>query len=730
MLRIPQGLPMTALGESTAAMRESTAAMREGTAADGGTTDPLLQPFRLGPLTLRNRVVVTAHEGAWSENGMPTDRYRAYHVERAKGGVAMTMTAGSAVVSTDSPPSFGNLHAYDDAIVPWIRRLTDGVHEHGAACMIQLTHLGRRTGWGHDDWLPVLAPSAVREAAHRSIPKVAEQWDLDRIVADFADAAERMQAGGMDGIELEAYGHLLDGFWSPLTNRRDDSYGGSLANRMRFSLDVLNAIRQRVGRDFVVAVRMSFDEQTPGGITRDEGLQIARTLTAAGLVDLVNVIRGRIDSDAALSHVIPLHGMASAPHLAFAGEIRQALGVPVLHAAKIDDVSTARYAVREGLLDLVGMTRAHLADPHLVRKLAEGRSDQIRPCVGATYCLDRIYESGEALCIHNPSTGRELTLPHQITTAAVQRRVLVVGAGPAGLEAARVCAERGHDVELVEAMPDAGGQLLLASRPQRRRDLRGIVDWRVSECRRLGVRIRLDTVADTDLVHEVGADVVLVATGGQPRPPELTEGDRLVTSAWDVLSGQVRPTGSVLLWDDAGTHASLTVAEHLAATASRLEILTPERTLGVDVGGLTYTGYATALVDHDVRVTLNRRLLAVRREGGRLVATIGSEHSAGGRAGSLERTVDHVVAELGTDAEADLYLDLVKGSTNGGAVDYAALTAGLPQPCLADLDGDPDSAADGSPGAGGYLLFRLGDAVASRNVHAAIYDAQRLCATL
>ena len=282
-------------------------------------------------------------------------------------------------------------------------------------------------------------------------------------------------------------------------------------------------------------------------------------------------------------------------------------------------------------------------------------------------------------------------------------------------------------------MPDPGGQLLLAARTPRRRDLRGIVDWRVAECLRLGVTIRVDTVADEDLVRELAPDVVLVATGGRPRTPEVA-GARLVTQAWDVLGGHVRPTGSVLLWDDAGTHAALSVAEHLATTASELEIVTPERTLGVDVGGLTFTGYATALVDHDVRVTVNRRLLAVRREGGRLVATLGSDHSSGGP-GTLERTVDHVVAELGTDAEAELYLDLVKGSLNAGVVDYEALTTGRPQPCLPDLDalGATDTAGDGgdrSTVTGGYLLFRIGDAVASRNVHAAIYDAQRLCATL
>src|SRR5215469_11659288 len=197
--------------------------------------DPLLQPFQLKHLTLKNRVMSTAHEPAYSEDGMPTDRYRLYHVEKAKGGIALTMTAGSAIVATDSPPAFNNLHAYRDEIVPWLKQLADDCHAEGAAVMIQLTHLGRRTGWNRGDWLPVLAPSPVREPAHRAFPKEAEDWDIERIVADYAAAAQRMQAAGLDGIEIEAYGHLLDAFWSPATNQRTN--GINLAMLTPFNED-------------------------------------------------------------------------------------------------------------------------------------------------------------------------------------------------------------------------------------------------------------------------------------------------------------------------------------------------------------------------------------------------------------------------------------------------------------------------------------------------------------
>jgi len=187
---------------------------------------------------------------------MPKDRYRAYHEERAKAGVALAMTAGSAAVSKDSPPVFNNVLAYKDEVVPWIQRLTDGCHEHGCAVMIQLTHLGRRTAWNKGDWLPSVSSTKHREPAHRAFPKLLEDWDIERIISDFADAAERMQAGGMDGIELQVYGHLLDQLWSPLTNDLTGPYGADrLENRMRFPMDVLAAIRKRVGADFIVGLR-------------------------------------------------------------------------------------------------------------------------------------------------------------------------------------------------------------------------------------------------------------------------------------------------------------------------------------------------------------------------------------------------------------------------------------------------------------------------------------------
>jgi len=671
--------------------------------------DPLLQPYRLKHLTLRNRILSTAHEPAYSVDGLPKERYRLYHAEKAKGGIALTMTAGSAVVSRDSPEAFGNLHAYKDEIVPWLQELSDACHEHGAAVMMQITHLGRRTAWNRADWLPVLAPSPLREPAHRAFPKAAEDWDLERIVADYADAAERLQAGGLDGIELEAYGHLLDQFWSPATNKRDDELGGSLDNRLSFTFRVLQAIRARVGPDFIVGIRMVADEDWDQGLSRAEGVEIARRLVAGGQIDFLNLIRGHIDTDAALSKVIPIQGMPSAPHLDFCGEVRAETRFPVFHAARIADVATARHAVAEGKLDMVGMTRAHLADPHIVNKIAAGREQEIRPCVGATYCLDRIYEGHEALCIHNPATGREASMPHVLRPAKTQKRAVVVGAGPAGLEAARVLSGRGHQVVLFEAADQPGGQLRLAARVPRRRELIGIVDWRLARCTDAGVDMRFSSYVGAEEVLAENPEVVVVATGGLPNT-EIFDGAGLAVSSWDILSGDVAVGESVLLYDDNAAHPGLAAAEMIAEQGAALEIVTPERFFAADVGGLNHQAYARCFDRHGTRITISKRVVAAERAGNRLKVTLGSDYSDRRET----REVDQLVVEHGTLPLDELYFDLKPASVNLGAVDYAAMIAGRPQEAVKNREG-------------GFRLYRIGDAVASRNVHAAIYDALRLC---
>jgi len=360
---------------------------------------------------------------------------------------------------------------------------------------------------------------------------------------------------------------------------------------------------------------------------------------------------------------------------------------------------------------MVGMTRAHIADPHIVRKVAAGLEHEIRPCVGATYCLDRIYEGHEALCIHNPATGREATMPHVITRSSGPRqKIVVVGAGPAGLEAARVSGERGHAVILFEAASQPGGQIRLAARGRRRKELIGIADWRSEQLQRLGVELRFNTFADAADVVSLEPDIAIIATGGLPQSPPLAEGETLTVSSWDILSGDAKIAEEVLLYDDNGGHPGMQAAEMIAESGSALEIVSPERFFAPEMGGLNHVSYAEAFHRAGVRITINSRLAAVHREGNKLAAVIGSDYGPG----TQTRLVDQVVVEHGTLPLEDLYFALKEQSTNRGEVDYPAFIAGRPQQIVRNPDG-------------GFRLFRIGDAVASRNIHAAIYDALRLC---
>ncbi|WOI56147.1 NADH:flavin oxidoreductase [Palleronia sp. LCG004] len=675
--------------------------------------DPLLQPYDLKHLRLKNRLMLSSHEPAYTEEGMPKDRYRAYHAERARGGVALTMTAGSANVSRDSPQAFGNIDAWKDEVTGWMKALTDECHDHGCAVMIQLTHMGRRGRWDDNDWLPTVSASHEREPAHRHFCKKAEDWDIERIISDYADAAERMKVAGLDGVEVNAYGHLLDQFWSPLTNDLDAPWGGDLDARLKMPFAVLEAMRARVGPDFLIGIRYTGDEILEGGLSRDDGFEISRRLKESGLVDFLNVVRGHMTTDAGLTDIIPVQGMRSAPHLDFAGEIRAATDFPTFHAAKIQDVATARHAIAEGKLDMVGMTRAHMADPHIVAKIMRGEEDRIRPCVGANYCLDRIYQGGSALCVHNPATGRELEQPHVIEEAATKRRVVVVGAGPAGLEAARVAAARGHEVIVHEAANDPGGQVRLTAQSPRRHEMIQLIQWRFEECERMGVTFHFNSFADDETIRDAAPDVVVIATGGMPHTEILRSGDALVVSAWDILSGDARPGENVLIYDDAGDYAALQAAEKIAETGAKVELMTRDRAFSNEVMNMSLVPAMRVLQKHDVTITVTWRLDAVERDGNRLRATIGSDYNGASR----ERRVDQVVVNHGTRPLDDVYFDLRPRSSNLGEIDYDAFVEGRPQGVVRNPEGS-------------FQLFRIGDAVASRNTHAAIYDALRLCKAL
>ena len=473
--------------------------------------------------------------------------------------------------------------------------------------------------------------------------------------------------------------------------------------------DNLRAIRARVGTDFIVGVRYTGDEDLPGGFNAQDGIEISQRLKNSGLVDFLNVVRGHIDTDAGLTDVIPVQGMRNAPHLEFAGQIRKATNFPTFHAAKIPDVPTARHAIAAGLVDMVGMTRAHMADPHLVRKVIEGREDDIRPCVGANYCLDRIYQGGMAFCLHNAATGREETMPQTIAPAAVKKRITIVGAGPAGMEAARVAAERGHAVTVFEAADQPGGQIRLTALQERRREMISIIAWRQAMCEKHGVTFNFNTFADESDVLSTHPDEVIVATGGLPHTEVLTAGNDLVASAWDILSGDVKPGRNVLVYDDAGDHAALQAAELIAATGAKVEIVTPDRAFSPEVMAMNLVPYMRSLQKLDTTFTVTWRLMSVTRDGNQLRATLGSDYGGVTR----DRLVDQVIVNHGTRPLDELYFALKPMSSNLGEVDYEALTTGGTQAIRKNPEGK-------------FRLFRIGDAVAARNTHAAIYDALRL----
>ena len=666
--------------------------------------DPLLQPFRLKHLTFRNRIMSTSHACGLAEGGMPAERYQRYHEAKAKGGIALTMFGGSSNVSPDSQWNFPQINLHDERIVGHFEQFSKRIHAHGAYLMCQISHVGGRGEPYAGARLAPVGPSPLRETLHRAFAREMDEHDIARVVGDYARAAARCREGGLDGVETLAGAHLIGQFLSPATNRRTDRFGGSVENRCRFGLMVHEAIREAVGDDFVVGLRLTVDEAGEDRLDFEECLEIAGIFEASGTIDFFNAIYGRMDTQIKLA-VDCMPGMASplAPFLARAGAFKQAVGLPVFHATRITELATARHAIREGLLDMVAMTRAHIADPALVAKLARGDEARVRPCVGATHCMSELRPA----CLHNPSTGHERELPHAVEPAASRRRILVAGGGPAGLEAARVCAERGHEVRLIEASGRLGGQVLLATQASWRRDLAGLVDWRREELERLGVDIRLNRYVEPEAVGGEDADIVIVATGGVP-DIDWIDGAEHCTSVWDVLTGAARPSGDVIVYDGTGRHAALTAAEKLRLAGSEVAFFGLDGHLAMEMAYSEQVIWRRRTFEIGIEPKLDRRLVRIEHEGNRLCATFRNELTE-----AVEtREADRIVVEHGTRPADALFRGLRDRSSNRGTLDQDALLRGRPQP-------EPDG--------GGFRLFRIGDAVSSRNIHAAVLDAFRLC---
>lgn len=688
--------------------------------------DALFKPIEIGNLTIRNRVVSTAHaEVHATDGGMTTERYVKYYEEKAKGGCGLCICGGSSPVSIDSPQAWwSSVNVSTDRIIPHFQNLADAVHKHGGKIMIQITHMGRRSRWDGFDWPTLLSPSGIREPVHRSTCKTIEEEEIWRVIDDFAQGARRVKEGGLDGIELSAvHQHLIDQFWSPRVNKREDQWGGSFENRMRFGLEVLKAVRAEVGDDFVVGLRICGDEFHPDGLTHDDMKRIAAYYDATGMVDFFGVVGSGCDTHNTLANVIPNMSYPPEPFLHLAAGVKDVVSVPVIHAQNIKDPTQASRILEGGYVDLVGMTRAHIADPHLIAKIQMDQTDRIRQCVGANYCIDRQYQGLDVLCIQNAATSREyLGLPHEIAPSdGPKRKVVVVGGGPGGMEAARVAAERGHEVTLFEAADQIGGQITLAAKAPQRDQIAGITRWYQLELARLKVDLRLGTRADEATIADLRPDIVVLATGGQPFLSQVPEWgydeDRersLVVSTWDILSGAVEPGKNVLIFDSICEFAGVSAADYLADKGATVEIVTDDIKPGAAVGGTTFPTYYRSLYEKEVIMTSDLALHRVYREGDALVAVLENEYTGA----QEERVVDQVVVENGVRPDEALYYALKDQSRNKGQVDIEALYAIQPQPALATLDDDADA---------GFVLFRLGDCTAPRNTHAAIYDALRIC---
>tara|TARA_B100000676_G_scaffold26341_1_gene24058 strand:- start:9969 stop:11981 length:2013 start_codon:yes stop_codon:yes gene_type:complete len=665
--------------------------------------DPLFQPLTIRNVTFKNRIMSTSHACGLEEGGMPKERYQRYHEEKARGGIGLTMFGGSSNVAPDSPSVFQQLYVGDDDVIPYLQEFSERVHKHGAAIMCQITHLGRRGEPYAGHWLPTVGPSPIRETLHRSFPKEMDDDDIARVVAAYGQAARRCKEGGLDGVESLGNAHLIGQFLSPATNKRTDGYGGSLENRCRFGLMVFEEIRRQAGDDFLVGFRCAVDEAMAEGLSQDECVEIAHVFERSGFIDFFNGNYGRMDTLLGLA-VDNMPGMASpiAPWLKSVGAFKREVSLPVFHAARITDLATARYAISEGLLDMAAMTRAHIADPHLVNKLAAGQENQIRPCVGATHCMS----PQRPVCLHNAATGREVNMPQVVARAEHPgRRAVVVGGGPAGLEAARVLGERGHHIVLFEAAPRLGGQVLLGAEASWRKDLIGVVDWRAGELDRLGVDVRTSHYAEPEDVLAEDPEIVIVSTGGVPDIDWL-DGVEHATSAWDFLTGGGAVGEQVLVYDGTGRHPALQCAEGAATAGADVQLVCIDGEIAVELTYAERAIWKQKVYEAGVTMTQDHRLLRIAKTGNRLTATFANEATGA----MVEYPADRVVVEHGTIPVDDIYQALRGDSANNGVTDLDALLSGRPQ----------------SQGAG-FELHRIGDAVSSRNIAAAVYDALRLC---
>ena len=534
----------------------------------------LFSPLAVGPIELSNRIISSGHETIMISEGVINDRMHAYHMARADGGVGLIVVQVSQVDPTEGDDG-GMLHAFDDVVIPGYARLATEAHQRGTKVFAQLHHGGREAHRHGDGTLPVpVGPSSIPNERFLMMPRELSVGRIKDIVGYFAAAADRMRQAGIDGVEIVAsHGYLPAQFLNPNSNRRTDEYGGDAQGRMRFLREILDATRAAVGPDLAVGVRISIDEQSHDGLPDEVALDAISELDRAGLVDYVSVVSGSSATYAGSHHIVPSMAHQVGYVAPRAAQAKARVSVPVFVAGRINQPQDAERILTSGQADACVMTRAMICDPDMPRKAKAAEVELIRACIGCNQACIGHYLGGYPIsCIQHPETGRELTYGI-VTRASTARRVLVVGGGPGGLKAATAAAERGHDVDLHEASTRVGGQALLAEKIPGRAEFGGIITNLEGEARRAGVRIHTSSPVTVDVVEGVKPDVVIVATGAQPRVPVLEmDGNLPVLTAWQILDGEEVPRGDVVVVDWRGDWVGLGAAIALGRRGRRVTL--------------------------------------------------------------------------------------------------------------------------------------------------------------